>query len=154
MCSSDLVKINTKTKTVFVLKKALFNTSFDESLLDDLFYNLHYCLILCAFSLWAMTEAVLYYISFQTKTQWVAILNLWAWSNRLQSWCFGPHLALSFIFRNLEIRNKTQTGQSQETKMKTVSVGLLGVIKRHNMMSSIMSFSHCQMKTCSYQSTF
>ena len=95
----------------------------------------NYCLMLCAFSLWAMTEAVLYYISFQTKTQWVAILNLWAWSNRLQSWCFGPHLALSFIFRNLEIRNKTQTGQSQETKMKTVLVGLLGVNKRLNMMS-------------------
>ena len=30
-------------------------------------------------------DHVLYYILVQTKTQWVAFLNLWASSNRLQS---------------------------------------------------------------------
>ena len=53
-------------------------------------FLLTWCVQSAAAELWAR---VLDYISFQTKTQWVAVLNLWAWSNRLQSWYFGPHLA-------------------------------------------------------------
>lgn len=35
-------------------------------------------------------DHVLYYILVQTKTQWVAFLNLWASSNRLQPSPFPP----------------------------------------------------------------